>query len=95
MSDQDPAEITRTVIDHTAGRALTVTTEQYNNANQAIAFTEFATNPGAEVHMVLPPDCGASYAPEFLRAHYTTIADIIPIRLVTNVFIPSGEAFLL
>jgi dihydrodipicolinate synthase/N-acetylneuraminate lyase len=47
MSDQDIAEVTKAVVDHTAGRAVVVTADRHYNTNQAIAFAEFATNAGA------------------------------------------------
>ena len=47
MSDQDIAEVTRAVVDNTTGRAVVVTADRHYNTNQAIAFSEFATNAGA------------------------------------------------
>lgn len=43
--------------------------------------------------MVLPPDWGSSSTPETLTEHYGTIAEHIPVMLVTNVFIPRGIEF--
>jgi 4-hydroxy-tetrahydrodipicolinate synthase len=93
LSDQEIADISRIVVDHTAGQALVVTADRYYNTNQAIAFAEFAAAIGSDVHMVLPPDWGASCTPETLRDHYARIADIISVMVVTNVFMPRGEDF--
>lgn len=93
MSDQEIADITRLVIVHTAGRAIVVTADRHFNTNQAILFAEYVRDLGSDVHMVLPPDWGASCTPETLRDHYARIADILPVMLVTNIFVPRGEAF--
>jgi 4-hydroxy-tetrahydrodipicolinate synthase len=93
MSDQEIADISRLVVEHTAGRALVVTADRHFNTNQAVQFARYARDIGSDVHMVLPPDWGASCTPESLRDHYSRIADILPVMLVTNIFIPRGEAF--
>jgi len=93
MSDQEIADISKVLVYHTSGRALTVTADRHYSTNQAIAFAEYAKDIVADVHMVLPPDWAASSTPETLRDHYAKIADIIPVMLVTNIFVPRGEVF--
>ena len=93
MSDQEIADLSRLVIEHTGGRAIVVTADRHFNTNQAVRFAEHARDIGADVHMVLPPDWGASCTPETLRDHYARIAEILPVMLVTNIFIPRGETF--
>jgi 4-hydroxy-tetrahydrodipicolinate synthase len=93
ISDQEIADVSRLVVEHTAGRALVVTADRHFSTSQAALFAEYARDIGSDIHMVLPPDWGASCTPETLRDHFARIADIIPVMLVTNIFVPRGEAF--
>lgn len=93
LSDQEIAEITKAVIAYTASRAMVVVAARTYGTPQAVEFAEFARDSGADVFMVLPPDWGNSSTPETLTEHYATIAERIPVMLVTNVFIPRGVEF--
>ena len=93
LSDQEIADVSRVVVDHTAGRAMVVTADRHYNTNQAVAFAKFAAETGADVHMVLPPDWAASCTSETLRDHYARIAEHIPVMVVTGVFSARGETF--
>ncbi len=93
LSDDEIAEVTRVTVEHTARRALVVAADRHFNTGQAIAFGRFCREAGADVLMVMPPDWAASGTPETLAAHYNAVSAEIPVMLVTNVFIPRGEAF--
>src|SRR5258706_3949067 len=93
LSDQEIADVTRAVIEHTAKRALVVVAARTYGTPQAIEFAKFARGLGADVFMVLPPDWGSSSTPETLTEHYASVAEHIPVMLVTNVFIPRGLEF--
>lgn len=93
LSDDEIAEVTRVTVKHTARRAMVVAADRHYNTLQAIAFAEYCREIGVDVLMVMPPDWAGSCTPVTLAAHYAAIAEHIPVMLVTNVFIPRGEAF--
>jgi dihydrodipicolinate synthase/N-acetylneuraminate lyase len=86
LSDQEIAEVTRAVVQHTAGRALVVAADGIWATPQEIAFAEFVREIGADVLMVLPPDWAASCTVDTFVEHYAAIAEHLPIMVVTNVF---------
>ncbi len=93
LSDREIAEITRATVEHVNRRAMVIAADRHFNTHQAVSFAKYCTQIGADVLMVMPPDWGGSCTPETLAAHYSTIAKHIPVMIVTNVFIPRGEAF--
>lgn len=93
LSDDEIAEVSKTVVDHTAGRAMVVTADRQYHTRQAVAFAEYVAGIGADVHMVLPPDWAASCTVETLCEHYARVAEHIPVMVVTGVFSARGEAF--
>ncbi len=93
MSDEEITEVSKATVEHTAGRAMVVTADRYYHTRQAVEFARYAADIGADVHMVLPPDWGASCAPETVCDHYAEIAEQIPVMIVTGFFIPRGEEF--
>ncbi|MDP6039544.1 MAG: dihydrodipicolinate synthase family protein, partial [Candidatus Latescibacteria bacterium] len=93
LSDQEIAEVSRLVVEHTAGRAMVVTADRYYHTKQAIEFARYVAEIGTDVHMVLPPDWGASCTSETLCEHYAQVAEHISVMVVTGVFSPRGEEF--
>ena len=93
LSDQEIGEITRTVVSHTARRAMVVAAGRTWGTPQSTDFAKFAREAGADVFMVLPPDWTQSATPESLTEHYAAAAEHIPVMPVTNVFIPRGVEF--
>ena len=93
LSDREIGEASRTVVEHTAGRAMTVVADRQYTTRQATEFAEFAANIGADVYMVLPPDWARSCTAESLAAHYSEISREIPVMIVTGVFSTRGEEF--
>ena len=93
LSEQEIAEVTRTTIQHNAGRALVIAADRYYNTSQAVGFAGFARDAGADLLMVMPPDWGGSCTPASLAEHYRTVAAVMPVMLVTNVFIARGPKF--
>jgi dihydrodipicolinate synthase/N-acetylneuraminate lyase len=53
---------------------------------EEIVFADFALDAGADVLMVLPPSAIDSVTEETAVAHYRTIADHIPVMVVTGAF---------
>jgi len=95
LSDAEIGEVTKATVEHTAGRALVVAADRHFNTRQATAFAAECREAGADVLMLMPPDWAASCTPETLAAHYAAVSAEIPVMIVTNVFIPRGEAFAL
>lgn len=93
LSDDEIAEVTRVTVEHTARRALVVAADRHFNTGQALAFADYCREIGADMLMLMPPDWAASCTPETLAAHYAIVSEKIPVMLVTNIFIPRGEAF--
>jgi 5-dehydro-4-deoxyglucarate dehydratase len=93
LSEQEIAEVTLATIRHTAGRALVIAADRYYHTTQAIRFAEFARQAGADLLMVMPPDWGGSCTPATLAEHYRAVATVMPVMLVSNVFIARGPKF--
>jgi 4-hydroxy-tetrahydrodipicolinate synthase len=93
LSDDEIAAVTATTVEHVAGRALVVAADRYYHTRQAVEFATYARDTGADVVMVLPPDWGHSSTPESLATHYGAVAEVMPVMLVTGLFIPRGIDF--
>ena len=93
LSDDEIAEITKVACEQTAGRAMVVAADRYHSTARAIAFAEYAKGRGADVIMTMPPDWGLSCTPETISDHYAAVAGVLPLMIVTNVFIPRGVTF--
>ena len=93
LSEREIAEVTRVTIQHNAGRALVIAADRYYNTAQAVEFAGFARDAGADLLMVMPPDCGGSCTPATLAEHYRAVAGVMPVMLVSNVFIARGPKF--
>lgn len=93
LSDREISEVTRLVVEQTAGRALVVAADRNYDTRQAREFADFCCELGADVLMLMPPDWAKSCTPQTLACHYATVSATMPVMLVTNVFIPRGDAF--
>jgi len=92
LSDAEIARVTRTVVDHTAGRALVVAADGACPrkgawaTSQTAAFAGHVAEMGADMLMVLPPNWGQSCTLETMVAHYAAAAAHLPVMVVTNLF---------
>jgi 4-hydroxy-tetrahydrodipicolinate synthase len=93
LTEQEIAEVTKVTVEHTAGRALVIAADRYYHTAQAVAFAHFAHNAGADLLMVMPPDWGASATPQTFADHYRAVSAVMPVMLVSNVFIARGAKF--
>jgi len=93
LTEKEIADVTKVTVEHTAGRALVIAADRYYHTAQAIEFARFAKGVGADVLMVMPPDWGGSSTPQSLAEHYQTVAEVMPVMLVSNVFISRGQKF--
>jgi len=94
LSDQEVAEVTKVVVEHTAHRAMVVAADRQWATPQETEFAKFCQDVGADMLMVLPPNWGRSCTPASLVNHYAAIAEHIPVMLVTNLFgeLPMAQA---
>ena len=93
LTDDEIAEVTKVVAEQTAGRAMVVAADRAWGTGKEMEFAKYACAAGADMLMVMPPDWAASCTPDTLVEHYAAVAEHIPTMIVTNVFIPRGEAF--
>ena len=93
LAEKEIAEVTKVTIEHAAGRALVIAADRYYHTAQAVEFAHFAKSAGADLLMVMPPDWGGSSTPQTFAEHYRTVAEVMPVMLVSNVFISRGLKF--
>ncbi len=94
MSDEEVAQLTKVVIEHTRGRAMVVAADNYWWTGQAIEFAKYVRKLGADILMIRPPDWAKSCTVATMIEHYAAVADQeIPLMLVSNVFAERDLAF--
>jgi 4-hydroxy-tetrahydrodipicolinate synthase len=89
LSDQEVVEVTRAVVEQTAGRALVVAADRIWATPKTVEFARFCRETGADLLMVLPPDWASSCTVDTLVEHYAAVAQEIPVMVVTNLFAQS------
>ncbi len=90
MSDEEIAEVTRVTVEHVAGRSMVVAADRFHSTARAVKFAKYCKDVGADMYMAMPPDWGNSGTVETLADHYVAVADVMPLMIVTNVFMPRG-----
>lgn len=95
LSDDEIKKLTKKVCEYNNGRMLVIAADRYHNTRDAISLTEYHKSIGADIQMLMPPDWGKSCDAESLAIHYARIAEIMPVMIVTNIFIQRGEKFAL
>jgi 4-hydroxy-tetrahydrodipicolinate synthase len=93
LSESEIAEVTQAVCRQVKGRASVIAADRYLDTTRAVEFAGMVRELGASTVMVMPPDWAASCTPHTLAEHYAAVAKVLPVTLVTNVFIPRGIAF--
>ena len=91
LSDKEVAELTRMVVEETAGRAMVVAADRDWWTGEAVEFAKYAREVGADVLMAKPPIWGGSATIETFVEHFAALSEHIPVMVVTNVFSPSPE----
>ena len=89
LTDQEVAEVTAAVVEHTAGRAMVVAADRQWWTGKTVEFARYSQEIGADVLMVRPPNWGGSCTEDTLVEHYAAVAKHIPVMVVTGLF--SGE----
>jgi len=93
LSDEEIGEITRVVVEQTAGRAMVCAATNAWNTYKTVDFAKYSREVGADILMVMSPDWGHSCTPESIAEHYAAVAAHIPVMVVTNIFIHRGINF--
>jgi len=93
LSDDEISDLTHLACEHTAKRAMAIAADRFHSTDRSIKFAQFCKDAGASMFMALPPDWGASCTPKTLAQHYASIAQVMPVMIVTNLFIPRGTKF--
>jgi len=93
MSESEIATVTQAVCQQVKGRASVIAADRYLDTTRAVEFAGMVRELGASTLMVMPPDWAASCTPATLAEHYAAVAKVLPVTVVTNVFIPRGIAF--
>ncbi len=86
LTDEEVAEVTRVVAEHVAGRAVVVAADRGWWTGKAAEFADYSREVGADLLMLMPPTWADSATPQTLADHYATVAERIPVMIVTNVF---------
>lgn len=93
MSDREIADVAKAVVKQADKRALVVAADRNFDTKQALEFAGCVKEMGCDMLMLMPPDWVGSSTPDTLSDHYAAVAKIIPVMIVTNVFIPRGAQF--
>ncbi|MCY4111592.1 MAG: dihydrodipicolinate synthase family protein, partial [Chloroflexi bacterium] len=80
MREQEVAEITRFVVERTAGRAMVVAATGLWATTQSVEFAHYARDVGADVLMAAPS--GQLGDPVGMAAHYKAVAAVMPVMVV-------------
>lgn len=87
MSDEEIKKINKLVADHTAGRAMVVGADWCFGQPQAIDFAKYCRDIGVDILMTRPAEWAKSIDGDMLVDYYREIAEIIPVMIVTNIFV--------
>lgn len=93
LSDEEILEVTRATCRRARGRAHVIAADRSHSTGRAVEFAEQARDAGALCVMTMPPDWGGSTTPASLAVHYAEVARVLPVMIVTNIFIARGVAF--
>lgn len=80
LSDEEVAELTRVLVEQSAGRAVTVAATKRWWTGKALEFARYCREIGADVLMMLPSQHVLSAA--HLADWYKSVAQVIPVMLV-------------
>ena len=91
LTDDEIAEVTKVVVEHTGTRAMVVAADGTWWTGKTVEFAKYVRGLGADVLMVKPPIWAGSCTVDTFVDHYAAVAEHIPVMLVTNVFESNTE----
>ncbi|MCL5072156.1 MAG: dihydrodipicolinate synthase family protein [Actinobacteria bacterium] len=83
LTEAEIAEVTKVVVEQTAGRAMVVAACGIWPTCQAVEFAKYCRQIGTDVLMTLPPDWICASSAQNLIKHYESVAKEMPVMLVT------------
>ncbi|MSU66661.1 MAG: dihydrodipicolinate synthase family protein [Opitutus sp.] len=84
LTDREIADVTRIVVEQTAGRKLVVAAGEWWTG-EAIRFAEYCRTLDVDVFMPLPPNWAGSCTEQTLVDHFERVAQVMPVMLVTGI----------
>ena len=93
MTNQEIAELTKIICEHTAGRAMVVAADWETRTATTVEFSKYAKSVGASVLMTKPADWAKSCSPASFAQHCINVAQHLPVMIVTNSFSQRGHDF--
>ena len=84
LTDREIAEVTRTVVEQTAGRKLVVAAGCWWTG-EAVRFAGYCRSLGADLFMPLPPNWAGSCTEQTLVDHFEQVSRVMPVMLVTAI----------
>lgn len=84
LTEAEIAEVTKVVVEQTAGRAMVVAACGVWPTCQAVEFAKYCRQIGADVLMTAPPDWACASSVQNLIKHYESVAKEMPVMLVTS-----------
>jgi dihydrodipicolinate synthase/N-acetylneuraminate lyase len=93
LSDQEIAELTKYVVNETAGRAMVIAADRHYATPQAVNFAKYTREIGADLYMAYPPDWAGSLTPEGCSDHYAAIGEFMPIMMLFCPFKDEANAW--
>lgn len=86
LTDDEVAQLTRVIVEHTAGRAKVIAADNAWPTRKAVAYGQYCAEVGADLLMLLPPDWAASTTPDTLVTHFDAVGEYLPTMVVTALF---------
>lgn len=84
LTNHEIAEVTRIVVEQTAGRKLVVAAGCWWTG-EAVRFAEYCRSLGADLFMPLPPNWAGSCTEQTLVDHFEQVSRVMPVMLVTAI----------
>lgn len=86
LTDDEVAQLAKTVVEHSAGRAKVIAADNMWATPKAVAYAEYCATIGADLLMLLPPNWAGSATPESLVTHFEACGAHLPTMVVTAFF---------
>ena len=93
LSDDEIREVTRVVCEQNRGRAYLIGADRNHATAGACQLAQEFRALGVDLFMTMPCDWAGSTTPDSLAEHYQAVGEIMPVMIVTNIFIPRGIPF--
>lgn len=86
LTDKEIGEVTKAVVEHTAGRAMVTAACGEWATPKAVEFARYAAGIGVDIQMLMPPNWAGSATVDTMVEHYRAVSEHIPVMMVTNLY---------